>query len=88
LGVSGYSEPCKYGSSGAVERYKARLVAKGYSQKYGEDNEETFAPVVRYTSIHTLLAFSVQEGMIVHQMDMVTAFLNGVLDEGATSRLY
>jgi len=64
-----------------VERYKAWLVAKGYTQKYGEDYDATFAPVVRYSSVRTLLAFAVQEGMVVHQMDVVTAFLNGVLDE-------
>ena len=37
--------------------------------------------MVRYSSVRTLLAFAVQEGMVVHQMDVVTAFLNGVLDE-------
>jgi len=40
-----------------------------------------FAPLVMYSSVRTLLAFAVQEGMIVHHMDVVTAFLNGVLDE-------
>ena len=64
-----------------MERYKAWLVAKGYTQKYGEDYDETFAPVVRYSSVRTLLAFAMQEGMVVHQMDVVTVFLNGVLDE-------
>ena len=64
-----------------MERYKAWLVAKGYTQKYGEGYDETFEPVVRYSSVRTLLAFAVQEGMVVHQMDVVTAFLNGVLDE-------
>jgi len=72
----------KFRSDGTVERYKVRLVAKGYTQKYGEDYDETFAPVVRYSSVRTLLlAFAVQEGMVVYQMDVVTTFLNGVLDE-------
>jgi len=63
-----------------VEHYKARLVAKGYTQKYGEDYDQTFAPAVR-SSVCTLLAFAVQEGMVIHQMDVVTVFLNVVLDK-------
>ena len=64
-----------------MERFKGRLVAKGYSQKPGIDFEETFAPVVRFSSIRTLLAFAVNNNMVVHQMDVVTAFLNGELQE-------
>ena len=71
----------KHTSDGTVERFKGRLVAKGYAQEYGIDYEETFAPVARFTSIRTLLAFAVQHEMIIHQMDVVTAFLNGTVDE-------
>ena len=71
----------KYGSNGKVERFKARLVAKGYIQQYGIDYEETFSPVVRFSSIRLLLAYAVQNEMLVHQMDVVTAFLNGKLEE-------
>ena len=71
----------KHHSDGRVERYKCRLVAKGYSQKYGADYDETFSPVVRFSLIRTLLSFAVQNNMHVHQMDVVTAFLNGHLDE-------
>ena len=56
-------------------------MAKGYTQKPGEDYDETYSPVVRYSSIRALLAFAVQNGMIVHQMDVVTAFPNRTLDE-------
>ena len=66
---------------GKVEKFKSHLVAKGYSQKYRIDFEETFAPVVRFSSIRTLLAFAVSNDKIVHQMGFVTAFLNGELDE-------
>ena len=71
----------KQGPDGEVERFKSRLVAKGYSQRYGLDYDETFSPVVRFSSIRTLLAFAVQNGMFIHQMDVITAFLNGKLDE-------
>ena len=71
----------KHASNGEVERFKARLVAKGYAQKYGVDFEETFLPVVRLSSIRALIAFAVQHDMLIHQMDVVTAFLNGTLDE-------
>ena len=71
----------KHDGEGKVERFKSRLVTKGYSQRYGVDFKETFLPVVRFSSIRTLLAHAVQEDMIVHQMDVVTAFLNGKLDE-------
>ena len=74
----------KYDGEGKVERFKSRLVAKGYSQRYGRygiDFEETFSPVVHFSSVRTLLALAVQKDMIVYQMDVVTAFLNGELDE-------
>lgn len=71
----------KHGSDGRVERFKARLVARGFTQQYGIDYEETFSPVVRFTSVRALLAHGLQHGMTIHQMDVVTAFLNGNLDE-------
>ena len=71
----------KYSRDGKVERFKSRLAAKGYSQRYGIDFEETFSPVVRFSSIRTPLAITIQKEMIIHQMDVVTAFLNRELNE-------
>ena len=68
-------------SDGKVECYKARLVAKRCTQKPGENYNETCSSVIRYSSIHALLAFAIQNGMIIYQMDVVTAFLNGTLVE-------
>lgn len=71
----------KYTSSGAIDKFKARLVAKGYAQKYGIDYDETYAPVVHRSSLRVLLSDAVERGMIIHQMDVQTAFLNGILSE-------
>lgn len=71
----------KHAGYGTVERFKARLVAKGYAQKYGIDCDETFSPEVRFSSICFLLAYAVQNDLLIHQMDVETAFLNGKLDE-------
>ena len=69
----------KYNANGSMERYKTRLVAKGFTQKAGIDFEETFSPVVRYTSIKALLAIINQFDLELLQMDVSTAYLNGEL---------
>eukprot|EP00253_Pinus_taeda_P008736 PITA_08736 len=71
----------KYAAEYSVEKYKARFVAKGYAQKEGIDYEETFAPVARYTSIRTMIFLATQMGWEIHQMDVKTTFLNGVIEE-------
>lgn len=63
------------------KRYKARLVAKGFGQKEGIDITETFSPVVRLNTIRILMALAVQDGMRIHQMDAITAFLQGDIEE-------
>jgi len=65
-----------------VEKYKARLArAKGYSQIPGIDYEETFALVVKFDSIRTLLAISAAKNLKLYQFDVKTAFLHGNIEE-------
>jgi hypothetical protein len=71
----------KYAADGSIEKYKARFVARGFSQKEGIDYEETFTPVARYTSIRTIIALVAKMKWKLHQMDVKTAFLNGVIEE-------
>ena len=71
----------KVNPEGETERYKARLVAQGFSQKYGDDYDETFSPVVRSESIRSLIAVAAKKNLVLHQMDVTTAFLNGNLEE-------
>ncbi|CAI7911812.1 unnamed protein product [Closterium sp. NIES-54] len=68
-------------TNGKIERYKSRLVAKGYQQKEKVGYKELFAPVVKPTTLRTLLAGATIKGWVVKQMDVTTAFLNGVLEE-------
>ena len=66
---------------GSVEKYKARFVARGFSQIEGIDYDENFSPVARYSSIRSILSLSAQMGLCIHQMDVKTAFLNGIIKE-------
>jgi hypothetical protein len=71
----------KYRTDGSVQTFKARLVAKGFRQREGIDYFDTYAPVARITSIHVLMALASIYKLVVHQMDVKTAFLNGNLDK-------
>lgn len=71
----------KYNKSGEVIKYKARLVAKGYTQKYGVDFVETFAPVIKFKSIRILASLAAIHKCKMYQDDVPTAFLKGTLKE-------
>ncbi|GJS22974.1 retrovirus-related pol polyprotein from transposon TNT 1-94 [Tanacetum coccineum] len=66
---------------GGILKNKARLVARGYRQEEGIDFEESFALVARLEAIRIFLAFAAHMNMVVYQMDVKTAFLNGNLRE-------
>ncbi|GJT35879.1 retrovirus-related pol polyprotein from transposon TNT 1-94 [Tanacetum coccineum] len=66
---------------GGILKNKARLVARGYRQEEGIDFEESFAPMARLDAIRIFLAYAAHMNMIVYQMDVKMAFLNGSLCE-------
>lgn len=79
--------PCKWvykikkDAYGNITKYKARLVVKGFNQVKGVDYDETFAPVIRHSSLRTLFALSAELGLRMKHLDVDTAFLNGDLEE-------
>ena len=70
----------KHDVDGNIDKYKARFVARGFSQKEGIDYEETFAPIARYNSIISVLSLDAVMKSKIHQMDVNTSFLNGVVE--------
>ncbi|KAJ9557697.1 hypothetical protein OSB04_012311 [Centaurea solstitialis] len=67
----------KFNSNGCLERYKGR----GFSQQPGLDFDDTFSPVVKPTSIRTVLSISISCNWPIHQLDVKNAFLHGDLTE-------
>jgi aspartate carbamoyltransferase catalytic subunit len=52
-------------------------VAKGYTQKKGEDFFDTYSLVARLTTICVLRSLAASHGLLIHHIDVKTAFLNG-----------
>jgi len=77
----------KRDSSGKILKYRARLVAQGFTQLYGVDFHETFAPVARLSSIRTIIALAASEDWELHQMDVKSAYLNSPIDTAIYMRL-
>lgn len=63
-----------------VQTNKACFVAKGYSQKHGIDFKETFSPTANMTSVRVLMQKAVQENLLLHQMDVKTAYPHAPID--------
>jgi hypothetical protein len=71
----------KYEVDDELEHYKARLVARGFTQTFGVDYNETFAPIAKFVSIHCILALAAIEDIKIHQMNIKTTFFNGDFEE-------
>ncbi|CAI7843118.1 unnamed protein product [Closterium sp. NIES-54] len=71
----------KYGPDGELTHYKSRLVAKGFQQTKGKDFDEIFAPVGKGTTLRVMLGMAANRGWKIKQMDITTAFLNGIILE-------
>jgi Reverse transcriptase (RNA-dependent DNA polymerase) len=71
----------KYNSDEIVERYKARLIAKDYTQTYGVDYQETFAPVAKMNTVRILLSIVINQSWTLYQLDVKNIFIQGTLEE-------
>lgn len=60
----------KQNSEGKIERYNAQLVARGYTQTYGIDYNETFAPVTKMNTVRTLISCAANFGWTLYQLDV------------------
>lgn len=76
-----YTFRYKRDAEGKIARYRACLVAKGYSQTYGVDYHETFAPVVKLATLCVLLSFAASKGSIIYQADVKNAYLNADIED-------
>ena len=71
----------KLKQDGSIKKYKARLVVKGFKQRKNVDYFDTFAYVTRITSIRVLITLVSIHNLVIHQMDVKTAFFNEDLKE-------
>ncbi|GJZ22033.1 retrovirus-related pol polyprotein from transposon TNT 1-94 [Tanacetum coccineum] len=74
-------EKVKMDKFSGVLKNKARLVAQGFRQEEGINFEESFSPVARIDAIHIFVENDAQKNMMIYQMDVNAAFLNGELKE-------
>jgi hypothetical protein len=73
----------KHKADSSVKQYEARLVSKGFTKTYGNDYEETFAPITKMNSIRVLLSIATNLDWLLHKFDVKNVFLHGDLEEEA-----
>jgi hypothetical protein len=71
----------KLRDDGTLDRYKARWVLQGFTQRPGVDYNETFNPVVKPSTVHTVLATVVSHDWPIQQLDVKNVFLHSTLSE-------
>ena len=71
----------KHKLDGSVDRYKARLIAKNFHQQLGLDYDETFSPIIKSTTVHTVCSLAIFKGWSIRQLDVLNAFLLYFLTE-------
>ena len=71
----------KFQSDGSLEWYKVHWVVHGFTQRLGIDFDETFSPVVKPTTVRTVLSLALSRSWPIHQLDVKNTFLHGTLAE-------
>lgn len=71
----------KHNADGTIAKFKARLVAKGFQQREGHDYTETFAPVMKWNTLRSVISLAGHQGWTIVHLDVKTAFLNGDIQE-------
>jgi hypothetical protein len=71
----------KLTSDGSLNRYKAHWVLRGFIQRPRVDYDETFSPIIKFTTVHAILSLALSRNWAIHQLDIKNAFLHGTLTE-------
>jgi hypothetical protein len=71
----------KLKANDSLDQYKACWVLRGFTQRPGVDYDETFSPVIKASTIRTVLTLAISRGWPMHKLDVKNDFLNGTLSE-------
>ena len=73
----------KPGPSSTIDKLKAHLVARGFEQTEGIDFFVTFASVVCWSTVRSIVALVIpaQKNWKIYHLDVKTAFFNGKIDD-------